>query len=140
MHRCGLFICHKYSQSSFPMFTSFVRKRFLIFIWKCNAFSWHIKQTPHPLSHSIHQTTVVKKKERRRERETHPTYSAVCLNETHITMDRMRYSKHPGRVMLAQFPLITEGNLFPKTLWFNRICPGLFIEHNKWSSCYTYYE
>lgn len=55
-------------------------------------------------------------------------------------MDRMRYSKQPGRVMLAQFPLITEGNLFPKTLWFNRICPGLFIEDNKWSSCYTYYE
>lgn len=65
LYGCGVYVLQVYSESSFLMFTSLVRKEFLSFIWECSTFLTHYtSNTHHTASHRIHQATLVKERER----------------------------------------------------------------------------
>lgn len=95
----SVYLLQLYSESSFPMFISFVRKEFLSFIWECSTFLTHHTSTKH---HILPYTASIKQQLSRKEREEGkkkkpPTKLAVCLDKAHATLDsciRSYYYKH----------------------------------------------
>lgn len=79
----SVYLLQLYSESSFLMFISFVRKEFLSFIWECSTFLTHQTSTKH---HILPYTACIKQQLSRKER------GGEKKETSHITGSLLRQS------------------------------------------------